>query len=789
MLASIVFSARQWILPSAAFGAVALAWMVWSYQKNQGDPVVRAVCFLCKALGVFALAVCLLEPVWTGQRARPGANLIAVVADNSAGMQIKDRGQSETRGDSLRKLLAEDKNSWQARLDENFQVSRYLFDSRLQPSKDFNELIFDGRSSAIGSALRTLKERFANRPLAGVILLTDGNATDIAGTLPDLTGLPPVYPVVIGRDDPIKDIALQAVNVSQTSFEDAPVTIQADVSASGYVGSTIVAQLLDSTGKKVQEETSVARRDGDPLPFRFQVRPDKNGLSFYRLRVSAREELGQFEHPASSLEATLANNSRILAVDRGRGPFRILYVAGRPNWEYKFLHRALEDDDQLQLVGLIRIAKREPKFEFRGRQGESSNPLFRGFGNQSKEEVERYDQPVLVRLNTRDQLELRGGFPKTPEELYGYDAVVIDDLEAEFFTQDQAMLLQKFVSERGGGFLMLGGMETFVEGKYHRTPIGEMLPVYLDRAPLRNPGPLRLSLTREGWLQPWARLRNNESDEKLRIDQMPPFLVMNTVREVKPGASIVASAADSQGKSYPALVVQRFGRGRTAALTVGDLWHWGLHDAEAHRDMDKAWRQMMRWLVSDVPGKIDLQTEIKREDPNGAVHVQVRVRDDKFQPLENTAVSLRIQPVMAQSPGSETNFIRLTAEASATEPGLYEATFIPRETAGFRCETTVTNAVGAELGRVETGWSSDLAAEEFKSLKPNRALLATIAQRTGGEIVPALQLEEFTRRLPSLRAPITETWSYPIWHTPAVFAFALFCFLCEWGLRRWKGMA
>ena len=50
-----------------------------------------------------------------------------------------------------------------------------------------------------------------------------------------------------------------------------------------------------------------------------------------------------------------------------------------------------------------------------------------------------------------------------------------------FLAPDQAALLQKFVSERGGGFLMLGGMECFQEGKYQRTPIGDMLPVYLDR--------------------------------------------------------------------------------------------------------------------------------------------------------------------------------------------------------------------------------------------------------------------------------------------------------------------
>jgi pilus assembly protein TadC len=75
---------------------------------------------------------------------------------------------------------------------------------------------------------------------------------------------------------------------------------------------------------------------------------------------------------------------------------------------------------------------------------------------------------------------------------------------------------------------------------------------------------------------------------------------------VKPGASVIATAKDEAGKEYPALVVQRFGRGRTAAFTLGDVWRWGFRDAAAHRDMDKAWRQLVRWLVTDVPNRVDL---------------------------------------------------------------------------------------------------------------------------------------------------------------------------------------
>ena len=122
----------------------------------------------------------------------------------------------------------------------------------------------------------------------------------------------------------------------------------------------------------------------------------------------------------------MANNE--IGRDRGSrqaGRIACFTSSGRPNWEYKFLHRAMEAEEQTQLVALIRIAKREPKFEFRGRAGESSNPLFRGFGNQSKEEIERYDQPVMVRLGTEDEKELVGGFPKTAEELFRYRAVIV----------------------------------------------------------------------------------------------------------------------------------------------------------------------------------------------------------------------------------------------------------------------------------------------------------------------------------------------------------------------------
>src|SRR4029453_16735637 len=133
--------------------------------------------------------------------------------------------------------------------------------------------------------------------------------------------------------------------------------------------------------------------------------------------------------------------------------------------------------------------------------------------------------------------------------------------------------------------------------------------------------------------------------------------------------------------------------------------------------------------------------------------------------------------------------IQLIAEPALNEPGLYQAAFVPRETGGYYAEATVTNAVGAEVGRAEAGWTSDPAAEEFRSLRPNRALMEEIAKRSGGEIVSADALGAFARALPNRKAPITETWTSPLWHQAGVFLFALACFVAEWGLRRRRGLA
>jgi hypothetical protein len=175
------------------------------------------------------------------------------------------------------------------------------------------------------------------------------------------------------------------------------------------------------------------------------------------------------------------------------------------------------------------------------------------------------------------------------------------------------------------------------------------------------------------------------------------------------------------------------------------------------------------------------------------------VRDKAFKPMDNVSVVFLVRTITngvehaAAGAGTKlvttTEPVKLTADPSATEAGLYEGIYVPRVTGGYLAQAIVTDSTGAELGRMEAGWTADPAAEEYRSLKPNRALMERIARQTGGQVISADKLDGFAATLLNRRAPIMESWAVPLWHRSAVFLFALACFITEWGLRRWKGLA
>ena len=767
----IVWTEIRWLIPGLVILAVIAGGLVLSYRRQASMPVrLRWLAGTLKWLGFALLLVFILRPEIVSTFNRPGTNHWAILLDNSASMTLKDEKDGISRGAVLTEAINPKVGNLQEKLGEDFILDTFAFDSRIVRQSSGAPLLFDGQASSLGKALGDLRDRYHGRPLAGILIITDGSPTDSKIIQSGINGLPPVFPLIIAPENDLVDLSIGKLTAQATLFEDAPVMVDASVTARGLAGKLIVATIREHDGKPVSEKRHLVTRDEETWVASFQIRPQAPGTAFFEVEVAIADS-------PETKEATLENNKRTVAANRDTGPYRVLYLGGRPNYEHKFLQRALAEDTEIQISSLIRIARREPKFDYRSRAGEKSNPLYRGFGEQ--EEAERFDEPVFIRLNTKDERELAAGFPKTAAELFPFDAVILDDVESGFFDRDQQRLLQRFVSERGGSVAMLGGMESLDAGGYSGTAIGEMLPVYL--APDTSggsPEKARFSLTREGMLEPWARLRISEDEERQRISRMPFFDNVHRLGAIRPGAMEIGELQFSDGTS-PALATRRYGRGRTAVFAVSDLWRWGLRDAASHADLDKTWRQTLRWLLADVPRPLSVKAESTGETSS---LLTSELLGEDFQPDDSGNVSLRIR--RPDGTWTATSLRRVpsqsgisTAKHSAPIPGPYLA-------------EVSTRATGTKPSlKAATGWVVNSLRDEYQAIDPDMATMNLLASTTGGKIIAPGGLDDFVASLEHIPLPVSETRSEPLWNSAWWMIAAFFCFIGEWSLRRWKKLA
>jgi hypothetical protein len=182
-----------------------------------------------------------------------------------------------------------------------------------------------------------------------------------------------------------------------------------------------------------------------------------------------------------------------------------------------------------------------------------------------------------------------------------------------------------------------------------------------------------------------------------------------------------------------------------------------------------------------VPDRIELRTVPKDEFGQPLTLLEARIRTTEFQPQDNAAVNVS----MTLPDGST---VVQSAEPSLREAGLYETTFASRVTGRYRVNVEVADDDGKSLGKSQTGWVADPAAEEFQRVAPNTELLESLSKQTGGEVVDVNDLESFVRSLPTRQAPLTETYTTPLWHQPWILCLIVVCLCGEWGLRRWKGL-
>lgn len=97
--------------------------------------------------------------------------------------------------------------------------------------------------------------------------------------------------------------------------------------------------------------------------------------------------------------------------------------------------------------------------------------------------VDKDDSQMLYLKNALEiegiQVDARpaAGVPRELSELLGFDAFILSNVSADHLSLQQMRMIRTYVEDFGGGFVMLGGDESFGLGGYYGTPLEEILPV------------------------------------------------------------------------------------------------------------------------------------------------------------------------------------------------------------------------------------------------------------------------------------------------------------------------
>ncbi len=90
----------------------------------------------------------------------------------------------------------------------------------------------------------------------------------------------------------------------------------------------------------------------------------------------------------------------------------------------------------------------------------------------------------------------------------------------------------------------------------------------------------------------------------------------------------------NKGKMFPRWSAKPSARDTSPHCSIGDLWRWGMRrDNVEESDLERSWRQTARWLVSDVPSRLDVSVRPRAKSSVPAIELAVRVRDAEYRAL------------------------------------------------------------------------------------------------------------------------------------------------------------
>jgi uncharacterized membrane protein len=673
--------------------------------------------------GLFALLALLLavvRPVRIAARESVIGAKVVVLADTSRSMALP-QDDTSSRFDVAARALAE--------------LAKNAKDSRLVPfgfgegaptpmtAKDGARAPLAPRSD-LGAALRTLAASSEERPQA-VVVLSDGRLDDpvenaskesLAALASELKV--PIHTIATTREGR-PDASVRRVSAAGAAVAHVPLPLRVDVGCDGGLS----CDELTVTARELRE-------DGPPALLATGLSHLKDGKGTVDLSVTlerAGTRLIEVAITPPAGDTIPENDHRLLTFVVARERVRVLHVAGRPTNDVRALRQWLKSDASVDVVAFFILRTL------------TDNP------NASPDDLSLIPFPV-------DEL--------FTLHLPSFDAVVLQDFDAQPYGLEKHLpQLARYV-RAGGGLIMVGGQNSFVAGGYAGTPLADVLPVALDNTPgatAADVAPVTPAWTEDGRTAPLlAPLRAVTSEE------LPDMPGANVLGDVRAGGLVLWTHPTRKTKSgapMPILAIGDQGDGRSIALGIDGAWQLEFSQLGARtsgRGYGAMWDGLLGWLMRDPrfePGQLDLAAPCVSGEP-----ARLRVRAPEAAKDKPIAIEIRrldrqdVPPLKVDVPPRERG-----------GTGLEEVTLPPLPAGGYTARLKL--GPGPTTRRE---FACEAGGDEWADSRPDPERLRALASASGGTFSWANALGPLPLPKPAVVSaerhvvPLAPPWSWTL---------------------------
>ncbi len=770
VIASLGRNAAIWLLLLAVQIALAVAVFYSAVYAHLGTGRMAGLLAL-RTAAILAGLLILFKPamaVTSGHETEKP--YLPILVDRSGSMGVSDApGQANRYQQALAKLRQQEprigrhfRPIWHHFAEYDHQAETLAALGQTGPGAD------QTGATDIATPLRNAAVAYPADRTGGVVLLTDGadnvNArTTLAATAAET--VVPIYTVGIGsdRDDPAAgrpglriagvDAPFEAIVRNQTH-------LQVQTEMIGLARNPARVALLDEEGNELAAEQVYTDQPAATLTTRLAWTPRRLGpdapaggaLRKLRIRVEPIGPVGPEIGPDQVQVHVLLTQPRI----------RVVYIEGSIRPEYKFLHRLLKTDPNVQFLGLIRMT---------GSRFWAQGSLDGG------------------RLKS---------FPTTEADFNAFDVLILGDLDASYLTRTQMARIRRFVRD-GGALLMLGGHNSFGPGGYGGTDVEAVLPVQVGpRSMEQEATPLVPQLTAAGARHPIFEgiapfFIGPGGAEPTAETRLPKLTGLVSTVQAKPGTALaVHPLRRNAGGPLTVLAVQQSGAGRAAAFTADTTWQWFLpmRGLGAQSPYNRFWGQLIRWLAGAETKTRDAEPSLlARILPvrstfrlGRQMQLLVRLQDAEGTRPENAAVTATFIP--ADDPDARRVTVPLAFQPDTQS---YQARHAVTAEGDYRVVFSASDGQ-TDLGTDTVRVAIRPHSAEMETTARNQDVLDELAARSQGRSYELDGLDELVDHLIQLQAvsagPGPETRIARLYQF--AWLFAIFCALLtvEWLLRR-----